>query len=87
MANYPPDNPAQRAWSITPSDSNLVVVGVAGVPFARGIISSLACTVKVTTIGGDVVTLPLQPGFNPVSVAQVWATGTTLGSATIYGYY
>ena len=87
MPNVPADNPATRTWSITPSDTNLVVSGLNGVPFARGILASLACTAKVTTIGGDVVTIPLVAGYNPIAVAQVWATGTTLGSATIYGYY
>ncbi len=89
--HVPADNPAQRAWAITPSDTALAAAGINGVPFARGLLCSAACTLKVTTVGGDVVTIPAQQGYNPVAVSKVWATGSVLTNAgvsvTIVAWY
>ncbi len=83
--NVPASNPAARAWVIAPSDNQHV--SESGVPWARSLLASADCTVRVTMLGGDIVALPLQKGYNPVSVTQVWATGTSLGSAVLLGLY
>lgn len=83
--NVPASNPATRAWSITPSDSQ--PAATTGAPWARSLLASADCTVRVTTLGGDVLTLPVQKGYNPVAVTQVWATGTSLGSSILVGLY
>lgn len=85
--NVPPANPAQRAWTITPSDTQLVTTNISGVPYARGLLLSADCTLHVTMLGGDQVTLPLLKGYNPIAVLQVWATGTSTNGATIVGLY
>ncbi len=83
--NVPASNPASRAWLIVPSDTLPVSDGAA--PWARSLLASADCSVKVTTLGGDVVTIPLQKGYNPVSVTQVWATGTSLAGTALVGLY
>ncbi len=76
-----------RAWVITPSDVNLAASGVTNAPYARVIRASAACTLKVTMIGGDVVTIPFAAGDNAGGVLQVWSTGSVLNGATLAGLY
>ncbi len=85
--HVPASNPAQRAWAVTPSDTLPVSYGVSGVSFARGVLASGPCLVRVTTLGGDIVTLPFQAGYNPVSITQVWNSGTSLGGYSLFGLY
>ncbi|CCW35218.1 hypothetical protein CWRG_02672 [Chthonomonas calidirosea] len=85
--NIPPANPAQRAWLIAPSDTQLVAASVSGVPYARGILVSADCTLHVTTLGGDQLTIPFIKGYNPIAVQQVWATGSSTNGALLIGLY
>jgi hypothetical protein len=85
--NVPSANPAQRAWPITPSDTQPVTANVNGVPYARGLLVSTDCTLHVTTLGGDQLTMPFIKGYNPIAVQQVWATGSTTNGALLIGLY
>lgn len=67
------DSPADHAVIVVPNDgADLQYV-------ARGLLLDAAGTVRVTTRGGETVDLPLQAGYNPVSVSRVHATGTDAG--------
>lgn len=67
------DDPADHAVIVTPNDdADLQFV-------ARALLLDAAGTVRVTTRGGETVDLPLQAGYNPVSVSRVHATGTDAG--------
>lgn len=50
---------------------------------ARCLLLSADATVKVTTLGGESLALPLQKGYNNIWVTRVWNTGTTLNGATV----
>jgi hypothetical protein len=50
---------------------------------ARCLLISADATVKVTTIGGESLAVPLQKGYNNIWVTRVWSTGTTLNGATL----
>ena len=65
--------PAMNIKSITPSDSVDDVNG----PF-RGFMVNVAGNIKITTAGGDTVTLAVAASFPYMfSVSRVFATGTT----------
>ena len=67
------EGPADHAVIVTPNDGeDLEFV-------ARALLLNDAGTVRVTTRGGETVDLPLQAGYNPVSVSRVHATGTDGG--------
>jgi hypothetical protein len=53
----------------------------------QAILASAACTVKVTTVGGESVALPLAAGYNPIRVTKVFSTGTTLSGATLWALW
>jgi len=76
-------NPAERAFSITPNDSTDLTVPT------RGICLAAAGDLKVTTLGGDTVTFSdgsLAAGvIHPLRVRRVWSTGTT--ATGIFGVY
>ena len=65
------NNIARHAYAITPSDSALLS------PPADALLVGVAGNVKVTTIGGETVTLPMVAGYNPIGVSKVFATDTT----------
>jgi len=65
--------PADHAVIVAPND------GVDLEFMARALLLNDAGTVRVTTRGGETVSLPLQAGYNPVSVSRVFATGTDAG--------
>jgi hypothetical protein len=74
--------PAQGAFAITAADSELSI-------HARFLYNGVAiAALKVTTVGGDAVTLVNVPAgvFLPIAVKQVWSTGTTAGNNLI-GFY
>lgn len=85
--NVPAANPAQRAWAIAPSDTQLVTASLNGVPYARGLLVSGDCTLHITTLGGDQLVYPFVKGYNPIAVVQVWATGSNPNGALIIGLY
>lgn len=65
-------DPVRHLAAVTPSDSTDLATT------ARCLIVSVAGALKVTTQGGDTVTIANVPaGVLPVCVARVWATGTT----------
>ena len=67
------DSPADRAIAITPSDT----ADLAALP--RALYIGTGGAVKITTKGGDTVTLANVPAGTvlPVRAARVWSTGTT----------
>lgn len=67
-----PDSCASRAFSVTPADSDMA-------QSARAVYIGTGGDMKVTTVGGDVVTFTnLSAGsLMPVSVKRIWSTGTT----------
>lgn len=70
-------SPARNAAAVTPSDESDLAVD------SRALIVGVAGDVKVTMMGGDVVTLPLLAGvIYPLQVRQVHATGTTATGIT-----
>ena len=65
------------AFTITPDDNaDLSIV-------PRCLLIGTAGDVKVTTLVGTVIILPLPAGYNPGRVKRVWATGTT--ASGVYG--
>lgn len=70
-------DPATDAFAITPSDS----VDLSVVP--RALLIGVAGNVKVTTLGGTSLVLPLPAGYNPIRVTRVWAASLT--ASGIYG--
>jgi len=65
-------SPPDRAAAITPSDSTDLAAAT------RAINVSDPGYVKVTTVGGDTVTLYVAGGVTfPIRALRVWATGTT----------
>lgn len=74
-------DPATDAFTITPDDGNDLTY------YPRALLLGAEGTVKVTTIDGTAISLPLVQGFNSIRVKRVWSTGTDAGviSAGIYG--
>lgn len=65
-------DPASRCVPVTPSDTEALPIE------GRALIANTEGRVRVTTIGGDDVTLAVWAGVPlPVRVRKVWATGTT----------
>ena len=64
-------DPITNAYAVTPSDTE-------DLPFCpRVLILDIAGTVKMDLLGGSSgVSIPLQPGFNPIRPTRVYATGT-----------
>lgn len=59
------------AFTITPND------GVDLTIWPRALLIGVAGDLKVTTLRGTVITLPVPAGYNPGRVKRVWSTGTT----------
>ena len=74
--------PADHIALVTPSDS--VDLGYV----TRGISFGTVGTIKVTTNGGETVTIPsgaLAAGsIHPIRVARIWSTGTTAANIVAY---
>lgn len=71
------DSPARRAEAVTPNDN-------ADLPnFSRFLYVGVAGNLRVTTVGGDTVTLVGVSGFVPFMVSRVHATGTTADSIVV----
>lgn len=83
LYGYPSDvGPYRDCVTITPNDSTDLTNGP-----TRGLLLSAAGTVVVDTVGGSASrTLPLQAGWNPVSVKRVYSTGTTAGITILACY-
>ena len=81
-------DPFPHASVVTPSDSATLPVK-ANALLLCGIAATTA-TIKITTVGGETLTITLSQTslpavaafFLPIQVQQVWSTGTT-GIATI----
>lgn len=69
------NSPAVHAALVTPSDATDLV------NITRYIAISAAGTIKVTTMGGETVTIPsgafAAGQLIPLRVSRIWATGTT----------
>lgn len=78
-----PNSPVNHAWIVSPSDED-------DLPFvSNGLFVVGAGAVKVSTRGGDLVTLPALPEgsfgvYWPVFCTRVWDTDTT--ATTIVGF-
>lgn len=67
-------DPVGHAVAVTPSDST--DTGLFGASTALYV--GVGGDVKLTTFHGDTVTfVSLAPGWHPIRVRRVWATGTT----------
>lgn len=67
----PESSPATGAYAVTPNDS-------ADLPkVARSLLIGTAGNLAVVMANDDEVTLPVQAGYNPISVKRIKATGTT----------
>jgi hypothetical protein len=66
------ESPASRLVAVTPSDSaDLAFV-------SRALNVAVAGPVRLTTLGGDTVTVQIAAGIAfPVRAQRVWQTGTT----------
>ena len=75
------ESPAERAFAITGNDSTDLTV------YPRAIYVGGAGNVKVTTLGGDTVTLngAVAGSILPVRVVRVFSTGTT--ATNLIGLY
>ena len=68
------DSPARRAEAVTPNDA-------ADLPnFSRALYVGGGGDIRLTTVGGDTVTLSAATGFLPICAARVHATGTSATS-------
>lgn len=68
------DSPARRAEAVTPNDA-------ADLPnFSRALYVGEGGDIRLTTVGGDTVTLSAATGFLPICAARVHATGTSATS-------
>ena len=84
--------PAVRAVDVTPADDRDLVATTAdnggkSIPYARCLRVLTTGNVKITTMGGDVRTytgLAAGTRLDWVSVARVWATGTTATVEALY---
>lgn len=67
------ESPLGRMAAVTPNDSTNLTNET------RALYVGTAGNVKITTVGGDAVTLPnLAAGvWHPIRAARVWSTGTT----------
>lgn len=70
------ESPASHLVLITPNNDADLTTNIRAIAF------STAGTLKVTTFGGETVTIPsgvLSPGiFHPIRIKRVHATGTTV---------
>lgn len=65
------ESPARWAEAVTPNDA-------ADLPnFSRALYVGGGGDIRITTVGGDTVTLTAATGFLPICVARVHATGTS----------
>ena len=74
FADYKPglESPASRLAAVTPSDSVDLATD------SRAIKVAAAGSVRVTTVGGDTVTVIIAAGIAfPVRARRIWTTGTT----------
>ncbi|MCW1844114.1 spike base protein, RCAP_Rcc01079 family [Prosthecomicrobium hirschii] len=65
------DSPGKNAAAVTPSDS--ADLGTS----CRALWIGTPGNIKVTTVGGDIVTFNGMSGWFPVRCARIWSTGTT----------
>lgn len=76
------ESPARHVALVTPDDATDLTTAT------RGISLAAAGAVKVTTAGGETVTIPsgalAAGGIHPIQVVRVWATGTTATGIVAY---
>ena len=68
--------PPNHAAVVTPND------GADLANDAQVLVVAVAGDIKVTTTGGEAVTIPFPAGWTPIEVERVWATGTTATGIT-----
>lgn len=69
-----------RAALVTPNDTNDLAF------IATSLIIGTSGNIKVTTTGGDTITIPAVPvGRFDLQVTRVWATGTTASGIVALG--
>ena len=66
------ESPAAHAYAVTPDDgANLAVA-------CRALNAEVSGNIRVTTVGGDEVTVAVAGGIPfPLRCTKIWATGTT----------
>lgn len=70
-------NPARRVFAITPADTEMAEYATALYVSAAGNL----VFVPIDNLDAEIVTMPVQPGYHPVTARQV-RVGTT---ATVFG--
>ncbi len=68
--------PGLHAAAVTPADDADLT------PTAKCLLIATGGDIKITTEGGDEVTLTVPAGYLLVKVTRVWATGTTATGIT-----
>ena len=74
------ESPASHAYAVTPNDAQDLPVSCRALNVAQG------GTVRVTTVGGDDVTIAVTEGSPfPLRCRRIWATGTSAtGGGALY---
>ncbi len=69
-----------HALAVVPSDS----VDIGHVTNYLSFVNSGTQTLRITTMGGEDVSILLPSGMWPIRAARVWSTGTTVTSIMAY---
>lgn len=78
-------SPIVSIKAVTPNDSTDLPNGA-----CRAMLITGAGNLRITTAGGDTVTLPISAnwfGVTYIRAARVWATGTTVSASNIFACY
>lgn len=74
------DSPAGRVAEVTPNDSTDLADA------SRTIYITTGGNVKLTTIGGDTITINLDKGWHPIRASRIWSTGTATTTGILAGW-
>lgn len=74
------DSPVTRLVSVTTSDSTDMD------NVTRVIYITTGGNVKLTTLGGDTITINLDKGWHPIRATRIWSTGTATTTGIFAGW-
>ncbi len=73
------DGPLNHGAVVTPSDSTDLT------DVSRACLVGTSGNIKLTTIGGETITVPSVPvGWHPFRVTRIWSTGTTASNISCW---
>jgi len=78
-------SPIQSIKNVTPNDSADLPNGP-----CRALLITGAGNLRITTAGGDTLTLPISAnwfGVTYIRASRIWATGTTVTASNIFACY